>query len=98
MGFQNTPTNDFDGLTFDNCPTASFTTANNNVSTSTPVQFINQSTGASSFYWEFGDGNTSSVENPAHTYENSGTYTVKLRAIVDGCSVEFIGTEDIIIN
>lgn len=28
--------------------------------------------------WEFGDGNTSTLPNPTHTYSNAGTYTVKL--------------------
>ena len=28
--------------------------------------------------WDFGDGNTSNVQNPAHLYQNSGTYSVSL--------------------
>jgi uncharacterized protein (TIGR02145 family) len=28
--------------------------------------------------WDFGDGNTSSVQNPSHTYTESGAYTVSL--------------------
>jgi len=31
-----------------------------------------------SYFWNFGDGNTSSSPNPSHTYERSGTYTVTL--------------------
>ena len=43
------------------------------------VQFINSSTGgATSNFWDFGDGNTSSDYNPDHTYSNPGTYTVTL--------------------
>ena len=30
------------------------------------------------WFWEFGDGNTSYLQNPIHTYENLGTYTVSL--------------------
>jgi PKD repeat protein len=30
------------------------------------------------YYWEFGDGNTSTSENPLHNYQETGTYTVKL--------------------
>ncbi|MBI9038744.1 MAG: T9SS type A sorting domain-containing protein [Bacteroidales bacterium] len=30
------------------------------------------------WYWDFGDGNTSDVQNPTHTYENLGSYTVSL--------------------
>ncbi|OFY74456.1 MAG: hypothetical protein A2265_08275, partial [Bacteroidetes bacterium RIFOXYA12_FULL_33_9] len=42
------------------------------------VNFINQSVDASSFYWTFGDGGTSTLENPSHTYYNPGFYTVQL--------------------
>lgn len=31
-----------------------------------------------SWQWNFGDGNTASVQNTNHTYNNAGTYTVKL--------------------
>jgi PKD repeat protein len=30
--------------------------------------------------WDFGDGNTSSSQNPEHTYEQAGVYTVSLSA------------------
>jgi gliding motility-associated-like protein len=36
--------------------------------------------------WEWGDGNTSTNQNPSHTYANPGSYTVKLRLTSDqGC-------------
>ncbi|WP_042723262.1 PKD domain-containing protein, partial [Flavobacterium sp. B17] len=41
------------------------------------VQFTNQSSGATTFQWDFGDGTVSNIENPSHTY-NEGTYDVKL--------------------
>lgn len=42
------------------------------------VNFTNNSTNASTYAWSFGDGGTSSVANPSHTYTASGTYQVKL--------------------
>jgi PKD repeat protein len=43
------------------------------------VQFTDQSTGgATSWFWTFGDGGTSTVENPSHTYSGTGTYDVSL--------------------
>ena len=30
------------------------------------------------FYWQFGDGNSSSQQNPSHTYQSVGTYTARL--------------------
>lgn len=32
----------------------------------------------SGYLWDFGDGNTSTIANPAHTYANAGIYTVTL--------------------
>ncbi len=34
-----------------------------------------------SYYWEYGDGNTSNVNNPKYAYINSGIYTVSLMVI-----------------
>lgn len=43
--------------------------------------FSNTSANASSFLWNFGDGETSTEENPIHVYSVKGNYTVKLTAI-----------------
>jgi len=45
------------------------------------VTFSNLSNQASSFLWNFGDGTTSTVENPVKAYEEYGTYTVTLTAV-----------------
>jgi gliding motility-associated-like protein len=42
--------------------------------------FANNSLGGLSFTWDFGDGTTSTVDNPSHLYNNVGTYIVKLKA------------------
>lgn len=43
------------------------------------VQFINQSVNSPTTYaWTFGDGGTSSAQNPTHTYATNGTYNVCL--------------------
>lgn len=46
------------------------------------VQFTDQSQEGTfpitKWYWEFGDGGTSTGQNPSHTYERSGNYTVSL--------------------
>jgi len=42
--------------------------------------FFDQSTGVNSWYWDFGDGTTSLLQNPTHTYAASGVYTVMLIA------------------
>ncbi|MDV4344097.1 PKD domain-containing protein [Methanoculleus sp. YWC-01] len=43
------------------------------------VAFTDTSTGGpTSWLWDFGDGNTSTVQNPVHTYESPGNYSVTL--------------------
>ncbi len=42
------------------------------------VDFNDLTPGASDWYWEFGDGNTSIQENPSHSYADDGTYEVHL--------------------
>ncbi|PJF27387.1 MAG: hypothetical protein CUN53_04260, partial [Phototrophicales bacterium] len=49
------------------------------------IQFINQSSGAVSYVWDFGDGTNSSEVSPSHTYSAPGVYIVTLFAsAVDG--------------
>jgi hypothetical protein len=42
----------------------------------TYVEFYNYSLNDTSYYWTFGDGATSILENPIHTYPGPGTYPV----------------------
>jgi YVTN family beta-propeller protein len=43
------------------------------------VQFTDKSSNVpTSWKWSFGDGSTSTLKNPAHTYNKAGKYTVKL--------------------
>lgn len=65
------------------------------------VAFTDTSTsysGVNSWLWDFGDGNTSTQQNPTHTYIDGGEYTVCL-TVTDSCStdstcqtVEAVGT------
>lgn len=47
------------------------------------VEFQNTSKNSTSYMWDFGDGNTSTEENPTHTYGAEGEYTVSLTAMDD---------------
>ena len=45
------------------------------------VQFTDTSTDQpTSWLWDFGDGRTSTLQNPTHTYTTSGEHTVRLDA------------------
>ncbi len=59
-------------------PIAAFTPLSTNVCLNSPVSFINNSIGGTSFYWDFGDGNNSSAFSPTHTYTTPGVFTVTL--------------------
>jgi PKD repeat protein len=73
-------------------PTADF----NFNAVSTQVQFSNLSANATSYNWDFGDGNTSNLANPLHVYAASGSYNVKLSAAK--CGIENTFTQTITIN
>lgn len=45
------------------------------------VQLNNSSIGALGYHWDFGDGDTSSLTNPSHSYDNPGTYQITLVAL-----------------
>jgi hypothetical protein len=44
------------------------------------IDFINQSTKATNYYWDFGDGEVSTIENPSHLFLSNGQYDVRLVA------------------
>jgi PKD repeat protein len=50
------------------------------------VSFTNASTNATSNLWNFGDGDTSIVENPNHTFRANGVFNVRLNAINGSCN------------
>lgn len=61
-----------------------------NVCIGTPVSFTDKSTDKSktitSWIWKFGDGTTSTLQNPVHTYTKAGTDTVSLTSVSEsGC-------------
>ena len=51
------------------------------------VNFTNSSRGYVDYAWDFGDGNVSNVNNPSHTFTQSGTFTVKIY-VTDSCSYD----------
>jgi PKD repeat protein len=75
-------------ITINSQPIANFVIDNPKECIGKPINFINTtvSTGSPSYTWIFGDGNTSTVYNPApYLYTYPATYTVSLTAQEGDC-------------
>ena len=88
-------------LTLTPKPTAAFEYAGD--CTTPEVEFTDQSSGnAINRLWDFGDGATSTEENPVHTYNSAGNYTVRLIVTEpSGCAdtaVANISTDDLFMD
>ena len=71
-------------------PAAGFNFSPNPTKPNMAVEFNNFSTGASNYLWDFGDGQTSTLENPTHLYNATGTYKTCLVAFnAAGCTDTF---------
>lgn len=61
------------------------------------VQFTAYTPGATSWYWDFGDGGTSTQENPVHIFNGDSVYTVTLTACLSsGCCNTYTSTYEVI--
>ncbi len=69
-------------------PEMAFTVAPETVCAGEPFTFTNGTLNISGLEWDFGDGTTSTLSNPTHSYDANGTYNVTLTAalISNGCT------------
>ena len=51
--------------------------------------FTDQSIGADQWFWDFGDGTTSNLKNPIHSYIRQGIFNVSLRVVNNLYGCEF---------
>ncbi len=66
-----------------------------------PVQFTATSTpqdctSSVTYLWDFGDGQSSTSQNPSHTYTNAGTYNWTMTAKADSITCQKTGTISIL--
>lgn len=61
-------------------PNASFAPQPAQGSVPLEVNFVNKSTGAKAYEWQFGDGAKASSSDPSHIYQEEGSYEAKLIA------------------
>ncbi|RKD91820.1 PKD domain-containing protein [Mangrovibacterium diazotrophicum] len=59
------------------------------------VTFAGTTTYTTAVVWDFGDGETSTDENPTHTYAATGTYTVTLTATGEEGTTEAVATKTV---
>ncbi len=75
-------------------PTPAFEIIANNLM----ISLQNNSLNATNYFWNFGDGNTSNLENPVHTYSSPGVYQVSLSASNNYCGVANAQTINVTIS
>ena len=68
------------GQAYSRLPIAQFKLASPICDPFSIANFVNTTSTAQSYLWDFGDGTTSTEENPSHEYSNVGNYTVQLIA------------------
>ena len=84
-------------------PVVDFTASDTSGCFPLPVQFsdlsISQTGSITNYSWDFGDGDTSSLSNPSHTYISAGNFSVILKVTNSyGCTKTFGKAKYIKIN
>ena len=83
-------------ITVEPAPVAAF---NVTLSGGLLVDFTDLSTNGSTYFWDFGDGNTSTDQNPTHTYASQANYTVCLTTTSSsGCTDSTCQTISVVVG
>jgi PKD repeat protein len=89
---------------YNNMFTAAFTTSTNNACAGSPITFTSQFVQDATYLWNFGDGTTSTLQNPTKTYTGMGStntmYNVSLTITrtLGGDTVTETATKEIVIT
>ncbi len=78
-------------------PILDFTVSDNTVLPNDTVVFTNNSTNSTSYSWNFGDTQTSTITSPTHAYENYGYYNVYLVGVSASGCVDTLKNDSIIL-
>ncbi len=71
-------------------PTAAFDDLSTINLSKANITFVDKSTNAASWTWNFGDAGTSIEQNPQHTYADTGTFVIGLRVVSNGGCVDSV--------
>ena len=69
-----------------NCHASFFMTPSDATLNNWTIQDFSTSSDSLSYFWDFGDGNTSTLASPSHTYATTSMYTVCLTVSNGSCS------------
>ena len=83
-------------LLLDVSPVVSFTKSAKDICLGDTILFKNASTAATSFHWDFGDGNGSSAWDTSYVYSAPGTYYVTLIGYNSSCNDTLV--DSVIVN
>lgn len=76
----------FNGIIIGSKPATSFSADPLNTCAFTPINFNDQTSGnPDQWIWFFGDGSSSTSQNPSHRYNDTGFFNITLIALNDGC-------------
>lgn len=79
-------------------PTASFTPSATSGTSPLNITFTDTSTGSpTSWYWNFGDGNTSTSQNPYNVYSTAGTFNVSF-GVTNAFGTSWLNTTQIVVS
>lgn len=78
-------------------PTVSFTWSDSIACNEIEVQFVNQTSDATNYEWNFGNGQTSTDINPTFTFDVPGMYDITLIAEDTSGCVEVLSLPDLIV-
>ncbi|MFZ1307110.1 MAG: PKD domain-containing protein, partial [Ferruginibacter sp.] len=82
------------GIVADDKPVANFNANPRDVCAKEDVLFNDLSTGnITRWLWDFGDGGTSTVQNPSHHYQDTGLFTIRLIVWNNNCPDTLILTD-----
>lgn len=77
-------------------PTAGYSQSADTVLVGVAVNFTDNSTGATVYHWDFGDGNYSTSASPSHAWTTAGTYTV-MQLVGNGTCRDSIFSEVVVL-